>query len=165
MPSVSTHFEVIRQFQQKIATADSYELVYDAVVSFFDGQMGVAAVGLGKTAVSLPPSSPTYLHLNVPNTPYSLKLTHSGSFSEEDQELAELVSALLASAPFFKQQGDASRSRFLEAVYTVGETIRELDSTEEILEAVQRQLLDLFSMSTGFIGLFDAEKQEFRLDD
>ncbi len=59
-----------------------------------------------------------------------------------------------------KQQGDASRSRFLEAVYTVVETIRELESNEEMLEAVHRQLLDLFSVPTGFIGLYDAEKQE-----
>ncbi len=105
MPSLSTHFEVIRQFQQKIATVDSYQLVCAAVVSFFDEQMGLVAVDLGKTAVSPPPSSPTHLHLNIPNTAYSLKLTHSVPFSEEDRALAELVSALLASAPFFETTG------------------------------------------------------------
>lgn len=159
MPSVSTRFDGIRALQQKIAQADSYELVCRAILSFLSEQMGSVDAALLETAVSPSPPSLSLLHLTIPNTSFSLKLTKSAPFSEEDRELVDLLMALLPSAPFFKIQGDAARTRFLEAIYAVAETIRTFDSLAEILEAIQSQLLDLFAVSSGYIVLYDADKQ------
>ena len=160
MASVNTRFEVLRQFQQEVAKADSYELVCGTILSFLGAQTGVSAVALLETAVSPAPSSSSQLSLPIPNTSSSLKLTKSEPFSEEDRELAKLVCALLPSAPFFETQGDAARNRFLEAVYTVAETIRSLDTLDEIMEAVHRQLMDFFSALSGYTVLYHADKQE-----
>lgn len=161
MPAVSIRFESLSQFQQKISEADSYELVCGMVLSFLGEHMGVLTVGLLETAVSPPPppSSTTHLSINIPHTAYTLQLTGSDSFSEEDHALVAVVCALLAAAPFFKQQQNSDRSHFLKAVYTVAETIRTLDSLEAVLTAVQQYLVTFFAAPTAYIGLYDAETQ------
>jgi GAF domain-containing protein len=159
MPSVSTHFEVVRHFQQKVSQANSYELVYGEVSAFLGEQIGIVDVELSETAVSPTPSSPSQIHLKIPNTSYSLKLTRLDSFTKEELALVDLMCALLASAPFFEKHGDAARSRFLEVVYSVAETIRTQETLNDILDTVHQKLLDVFSAPSGYIGIYDNEKQ------
>ncbi len=160
IPSVSTHFDVVKQFQQRIAQADSYELVLQAISSVLNQQVEVNEVVLLETAVSPAPLTANQTNLVIPNTSFSLKLTTTADFSDENHALLEIICALSASAPFFAKHGEAIRNRFLEIVFATTETIRTSEDLQTILTQVHLQLLDLFSVSSGYVTLYNPNEQK-----
>ncbi|PID86374.1 MAG: hypothetical protein CSB13_03870 [Chloroflexi bacterium] len=157
---MSIRFDVVKQFQQRIAQADSFELVLQAISAVLNQQVEVIEVALLETAVSLSPLLANQIHLIIPNTSFSLKLTTTDAFSDENRALIEVVCALSASAPFFAKQGHIVRNRFLENVFATTETVRTSEDLQTILTQVHQQLLNLFSVSSGFITLYNPNKQE-----
>ncbi len=154
MPLVRTRFEAMQLLQERVAAADSLDLVQEATFAYLAEQMDLREAALVETAVFLPTDPAVQLTLEIPGADYSLLLTNPNGFTETERILAETAAALIRSAPCFAQ---SDRRRFLETVYAVVEIIRTADSPEKLFEAVLNYVVHELSATLSFIALYSPD--------
>ena len=156
MQRENNYFLALRDFQNRLRTADSPDAVSKLVSTFLGMHLAVDEVGVVETAV---PTTPTSLCLPISQTDKLLFVTRQIPFEDEERDLVELTAALLGTAAYYQARLRQTQQLFkeLDIVQSITEPALPLQSLEETLNTLHRQIVYAFRASIGYIALYDQE--------
>jgi GAF domain-containing protein len=149
----------IKELQQRIASANTLQHLFDIALDFGQAQLAAEEVELTQTAVSILDPDAADLQIPLNETGYMLCLYREQPFSDNEQALAEMGAALLATAPFFRAMARPSATQ-LKLLQKVSQTVAVEQQFKAITTVLGRGFAETVPHANGKLFLWKEETGE-----
>ncbi|MCA9976460.1 MAG: hypothetical protein KC413_11940, partial [Anaerolineales bacterium] len=149
----------IKKLQRSIASANTLNQLFDIALDFGQTQLAAEEVELTQTAVSILDPDAADLQIPLNETGYSLCLYREQPFSDNEQALAEMGAALLATAPFFRTMARPSATQ-LKLLQKVSQTVAVEQQFKAITTVLGRGFAETVPNANGKLFLWKEETAE-----
>ncbi len=149
----------IKELQRRIASANTLNHLFDIALDFGQAQLAAEEVELTQTAVSILDPDAADLQIPLNETGYTLCLYREQPFSDNEQALAEMGAALLATAPFFRTMARPSATQ-LKLLQKVSQTVAVEQQFKAITTVLGRGFAETVPHANGKLFLWKEETSE-----
>lgn len=161
MPGENDYFLALQAFQAELQAVHSLDALSACATAFLQRQFPAAEVAIRETAVAPAPNTHS---LPLSQTGYFLTFSQPAPLDPAAESFLQMAVALMAASPYCQNRLQQTRQLFeeLDTLQTIITPALPLQPVAITLERIHQQIINLFTASTCYIALYDAQTRQIR---